>query len=71
MQCLGDQDSTCGGTADRLKLFPFVVRLAYDSQRILLIHWTMPARLESWLVPPKGGLDWRAPTWMESIVSSI
>jgi hypothetical protein len=28
---------------------------------VLLIHWTKPAALEEFFVPPKGGLDWRVP----------
>ena len=62
IQCLENQDKRkCGGTADRLKPVPTLLRLAYKTRRILLIHWTRPALLEDFLVPPKGGLDWRIP----------
>ena len=70
MQCLRDQDEEkCGGTADRLKPFLYQLREAYERQRVLLIYWTKPARLEEFLLPPKGGIDWRVPTWLEPIVS--
>ena len=57
-------DNNCGGTSDRLKPIPFMLRIAYYTKRLLFIHWTKPARLEEFLVPPKGGLDWRLPDWM-------
>jgi hypothetical protein len=70
MQCFGDQDNKrCGGTADRLKPVPFMLRTAYNHQRMLLIRWTRPAMLEEFLVPPKGGFDWRVPEWMANVVS--
>ena len=69
MQCLKGSDTKCGGTADRLKPFLFLLREAYESKRFLVIHWTLPARLEEFLVPPKGGIDWRVPKWFEKIVS--
>jgi hypothetical protein len=72
MQCLADQDKKkCGGTADRLKPLPFILRVAYESQRILLIRWTRPALLEEFLVPPKDGFDWRVPERMAYAVSDI
>ena len=42
MQCLPGSKK-CGGTADRLKPLPMVLRLAYQSQRILMIKWGRPA----------------------------
>ena len=71
MQCLGDQDRKCGGTADRLKTVPWVLRVAYYTRRILLIRWTKPNTLESYLVPPVGGFDWRVPDWLAEIVSCL
>ena len=72
MQCLRDHDEEkCGGTADRLKPFLYQLREAYERKRLLLIYWTKPARLEEFLVPPKGGIDWRVPTWLEPIVSIV
>jgi hypothetical protein len=71
MQCIQGLDDHCGGTADRLKPFLFLLREAHVTKRILLIYWTRPAKLEEFLVPPRGGLDWRAPTWLQPIVSEI
>ena len=53
MQCF-DTDEKCGGTADRLKPLPMFVRLAHTTNRLLLILWSRPAKLEEFLVPPKG-----------------
>ena len=63
MECL-DHQSICGGAADRLKSLPTILRIAAWSNRLLLIHWTRPAKLEEFLLPPKGGVDWRVPDWM-------
>ena len=49
----------CGGTADRLLPLPFLIQVAASSRRIILFHWTQPALLEQFLMPPVGGLDWR------------
>ena len=68
MQCLQEFDNHCGGTADRLKPFLFILREAYLTKRILFIHWTLPAKLEEYLLPPIGGIDWRVPEWMEETV---
>ena len=63
-------DRRCGGTADRLKPLPWFVRVAYYTKRILLFYWEKPGRLEEFLVPPKGGLDWSMrPAWMVDQVS--
>ena len=66
MVCLRDESSLgkCGGTADRLRPVPFMVRVAAETKRILFIHWERPAPLESFLMPPEGGLDWRTPGWL-------
>ena len=62
LQCIRSQDKKkCGGTADRLKPVPTLLKLAYETRRILLIHWDRPCLLEEFLVPPEGGLDWRTP----------
>ena len=76
MQCLDEKRGSksptiCGGTADRLKPLPYLLRLAYETKRILLIRWTKPAMLEEFLVPPKGGVDWRTPNWMAKILSNV
>lgn len=64
MQCIDGIDRQCGGTADRIKLFPYWIQQAAENRRILLIYWTSPARLEEFMVPPLGGIDWRVPDWM-------
>jgi hypothetical protein len=57
------------GTADRLKPVPYAIRVAYQSKRILLIRWERPAKLEEFIVPPKGGFDWRVPDFLAEKVS--
>lgn len=69
MQCLKEEDSKCGGTADRMKPFLFMLREAYVTKRLMFIHWTLPAHLEEFLVPPVGGMDWRAPKPLQDMVS--
>ena len=63
MLCL-DKLGHCGGTADRLKSFVFLLRIAHESQRIFLLYWNMPARIDEFLVPPEGGINWRLPAFM-------
>jgi len=56
----------CGGTADRLGPLPFHIRMAANQRRILLISWqdNRPGPLETFLLPPTGGIDWRFPDWL-------
>eukprot|EP00934_Nitzschia_sp_Nitz4_P003302 Nitzschia sp. Nitz4//scaffold113_size70149//10443//11767//NITZ4_005940-RA/size70149-snap-gene-0.134-mRNA-1//1//CDS//3329533311//3292//frame0 len=68
MQCLRQSDEKCGGTADRLKPFLFILREAAITKRLLFIHWTLPAPLEEFLLPPEHGIDWRAPAWFAPII---
>jgi len=68
LKCLVS-DSKCAGTADRFKLLPVLLLLAHQSQRILLIHWERPAALETFLLPPQDGLDWRLPLWLKEKVN--
>jgi hypothetical protein len=71
MQCLAEQDNKkCGGTADRLKPILYMLRVAYQTQRILLIRWTRPATLEEFLILPKGGFDWRVPPFLADIMAN-
>jgi hypothetical protein len=63
MECT-DMYRACGGTADRLGPLPFGLAVANATNRILLLHWTQPGPLESFLLPPLGGLDWRVPDWL-------
>lgn len=68
-QCLMSLDpKKCGGTADRLKPFQVLLRIAYENKRIYLIRWTRPAPLEEFLLPPVGGFDWRVPPDMAEIM---
>lgn len=67
--CLRDSKK-CGGTADRLRPVPFFIKVAAETNRVLLIYWERPAPLESFLLPPSGGLDWRTPDWMVPHIQS-
>jgi hypothetical protein len=69
LQCIKSQ-STCGGTSDRLKSIVFMLRVAYLSQRILILHWNKPCALTEFLVPPQGGVDWRAPSWLVEFIET-
>lgn len=62
-RCL-DIDQACGGVSDRLKSLPVLVLLASQSRRILLIHWSRPARLEEFLIPNKLSLNWSRPDFV-------
>ncbi|CAB9520637.1 expressed unknown protein [Seminavis robusta] len=53
-----------GGMTDRIRPILSLVRLAAQTQRILLIYWERPFALEHFLLPPQGGLDWRVPKYM-------
>ena len=63
MVCLEDAPK-CGGTSDRLRPLPFMIRVAAETKRLLFIKWEKPAPLEAFLVPPVGGMDWRTPDWL-------
>lgn len=63
MECV-ERSLHCGGTADRLSSIPFMVRLAAENARMLFVYWEKPKELESFLLPPRGGLDWRMPRWL-------
>lgn len=57
-------DDTCGGVSDRLKSIPLLLHWAKETQRIFLIHWSRPCRLEEFLLPLSGGLNWSVPEFM-------
>ena len=58
-------DRKCGGLADRLLPLPYLLQVAHNTSRVLLIHFQKPAPLEEYLVPPReGGIDWRIPPWL-------
>ncbi len=55
----------CGGVSDRLKPLPFLLWLAYQSKRLLLIHWSnRPFGLEEFVVPHVNGINWTTPRWL-------
>ena len=62
VRCL--RDDSCGGTADRLLTIPTLLKVCAKYHRLLLIYWERPAKLEEFLVPPEGGLDWTVPSWL-------
>lgn len=70
MQCL-ESDNRCGGTADRLKPIPTLLLLAHQFQRILLIRWERPCKLDEFLQPTPTGLDWRVPDWLAPHLGSM
>ena len=56
--------SKSGGMTDRIRPLPAYLRLAAQTKRLLMIYWERPCALEEFLLPPKGGLDWRVPPFM-------
>jgi hypothetical protein len=58
----GNKPEDCGGFTDRLKTLPYWLWLAQMTGRRLLIKYTKPNSLETYLVPPDDSLfDWRLP----------
>lgn len=57
-------DASCGGLSDRIKSLPYFLLMAAKTQRVFLVYWNRPCRLEEFLLPPEGGLDWRTPDWL-------
>ena len=70
MKCHRD-DTRCGGTSDRIKPIPLILWYAYVHKRIIMIHWGRPCKLEQFLLPPIGGIDWRMPDAMISGMKGI
>jgi hypothetical protein len=66
MRCL--EHETCGGASDRLQSVLKMLRLASLAKRLLFIKWTRPARLEEFLVPPVGGMNWTIPVWLDALL---
>ena len=69
LPCIGND--ICEGFSDRLRALPFYILLASKVNRVLCIYWTKPYPLESFLQPPKGGLDWRCPASFDGIVEKF
>ena len=55
-RCLANDH--CGGASDRLQDMPFNIKVANETNRVLLVRWEKPAALENFLVPPANGIDW-------------
>ena len=58
-RCLANDH--CGGASDRLQDIPYNIMLANQTNRVLLVRWEKPAKLENFLVVPDGGIDWTVP----------
>ncbi|GAX25006.1 hypothetical protein FisN_2Lh289 [Fistulifera solaris] len=69
MTCM-ESDEKCGGTSDRLRLLPAMVRVAANTNRLLLLYWERPAFLTEFLVPPVGGVNWVVPDWFHDILKA-
>jgi hypothetical protein len=61
LRCLR-RDILCAGTADRLSTLPALLRFGYDAQRLVFIHWQVPAPLHEFLVPTS--INWNIPAWL-------
>lgn len=61
------KDERCGGVSDRLKPVPFMLLAAQRSHRLLFIDWDRPCPLSEFLVPPVGGFQWNAPSFLSSL----
>jgi len=54
------ENDVCGGISDRMKAIPHLLKVAADTKRILLIHWSKKnLQLESFLMP--AALNWTVP----------
>lgn len=60
------KDYACGGLSDRLRTLPYFILAANKTGRVLFIHW-QKFRLEDFLVPPAGGLNWTLPEEFEDL----
>jgi hypothetical protein len=56
-------DGECGGLADRLKPLPLFLAVAHRTNRIFMIRWSKPHKLEEFLTP--NHLNWSVPEWLE------
>ena len=62
------RERKCGGVADRLKSLPFYIAAAASSNRIFMIRWERPTKLEEFLRPNE--LNWSAPRWIVEKIDS-
>lgn len=56
------KERKCGGVADRLKSIPFFIAAAARTNRIFMIRWGRPTKLEEFLLPNE--VNWSVPDWM-------
>jgi len=68
LRCSND-DLKCGGLADRLKALPFLIAAAAYSNRIFLIRWERPTKLEEFLIPNE--INWSMPDWFYEETNSF
>ncbi|KAG7369771.1 hypothetical protein IV203_027517 [Nitzschia inconspicua] len=47
-------------------MIPYMLRIAFETNRIFLIDCGIPLPLTDFLVPPIGGMDWRFPNWLKA-----
>jgi hypothetical protein len=69
-RCISPVDKACGGLSDRLKALPTLLLLAHQSQRILLLHWSKPMRIEEFLLPNQY-MNWSIPMIPNVIPSKL
>jgi hypothetical protein len=67
VRCL--EHDRCGGTSDRLKSLPIFVLLAAKTNRLLLLRWTRPFRLEEFLRPGPA-LNLSVPVELERLLNN-
>ena len=58
-RCLSKDN--CGGASDRLQDMPYNIMLANQTNRVLLVRWEKPAKLENFLTVPEDGINWTIP----------
>lgn len=59
----------CGGLADRLKPLPLFLAVGHKTNRIFMIRWSKPHKLEEFLTPNL--LNWSVPEWLEEHILSF
>lgn len=64
-----NNERKCGGVADRLKALPFFIAAAAKSNRIFMIRWERPTKLEEFLIPNE--INWAMPDWMYEKTNSF
>ena len=62
----GHKQHACGGLSDRFRALPCFILVANKTGRVLFVHWKI-FRLDDFLVPPVGGLNWTLPEQFEDL----